>query len=224
MGFNVTALAQKARTATLIADSDLNLGNYDLIATDVKGDTAEFSEFVGGVGNFESGLISGGLDVGGTVAGSTGTFSGAVTTSYIGVTAKIGTSATDITYATCAEQTVTMSKSNTDYVLTVNNYSVSSLPKKIVEGVYITKLSNSVTPNLSTRTLTINNNRSNNCTVTVTRKDTSESTSYSMGSYSTQSVSLVVGKTYAIHTNLGGSTLTATIPADTTYYLSVPTS
>ena len=64
MGFNVVALAQKARTQTLIVDSDLNMGNYDLIATDVKGDTAEFSEFVGGVGNFESGLISGGLDVG----------------------------------------------------------------------------------------------------------------------------------------------------------------
>ena len=64
MGFNVTALAQKARTQTLIVDSDLDMGQYDIIATDVKGDTAEFSEFVGGVGNFESGLISGGLDVG----------------------------------------------------------------------------------------------------------------------------------------------------------------
>ena len=64
MGFNVTALAQKARTQTLIVDSDLDMGQYDVIATDVKGDTAEFSEFVGGVGNFESGLISGGLDVG----------------------------------------------------------------------------------------------------------------------------------------------------------------
>ena len=52
MGFNVTALAQKARTKTLIVDSDLDMGQYDVIATDVKGDTAEFSEFVGGVGNF----------------------------------------------------------------------------------------------------------------------------------------------------------------------------
>ena len=65
MGFNVTALAQKARTQTLIVDSDLDMRQYDVIATDVKGDTAEFSEFVGGVGNFESGLISGGLDVSG---------------------------------------------------------------------------------------------------------------------------------------------------------------
>ena len=53
MGFNVTALAQKARTKTIIVDSDLDMGQYDVIATDVKGDTAEFSEFVGGVGNFE---------------------------------------------------------------------------------------------------------------------------------------------------------------------------
>lgn len=65
MGINVTALAQKARTQTLIVDSDLDMGQYDVIATDVKGGTAEFSEFVGGVGNFESGLISGGLDVSG---------------------------------------------------------------------------------------------------------------------------------------------------------------
>lgn len=66
MGFTVTPLAQKARTATLIADSDLNLGNYDLIATDVRGDTAEFSEFVGGVGNFSNVLGSGNLDIEGT--------------------------------------------------------------------------------------------------------------------------------------------------------------
>ena len=66
MGFTVTPLAQKARTKTLIADSDLNLGNYDLIATDVRGDTAEFSEFVGGVGNFSNVLGSGNLDIEGT--------------------------------------------------------------------------------------------------------------------------------------------------------------
>lgn len=66
MGFNVTPLAQKARTKTLIADSDLNLGIYDLIATDVKGDTAEFDEFVGGVGNFSNVLGSGNLDIEGT--------------------------------------------------------------------------------------------------------------------------------------------------------------
>ena len=65
MGFNVTALAQKARTQTIIVDSDLDMGQYDVIATDVKGDTAEFSEFVGGVGNFTSGLFSGGVDVSG---------------------------------------------------------------------------------------------------------------------------------------------------------------
>lgn len=65
MGFNVTALAQKARTQTLIVDSDLDMGQYDVIATDVKGDTAEFDEFVGGVGNFTNGLFSGGLDVSG---------------------------------------------------------------------------------------------------------------------------------------------------------------
>ena len=66
MVFTVTPLAQKARTKTLIADSDLNLGNYDLIATDVRGDTAEFGEFVGGVGNFTNVLGSGNLDIEGT--------------------------------------------------------------------------------------------------------------------------------------------------------------
>lgn len=65
MGFSITALAQKARTQTLIVDSDLDMGQYDVIATDVKGDTAEFSEFVGGVGNFTSGLFSSGVDVSG---------------------------------------------------------------------------------------------------------------------------------------------------------------
>lgn len=69
MGFSITALAQKARTQTLIVDSDLDMGQYDITATDVKGDTAEFSEFVGGVGNFESGIVSGGLDVSGIIHG-----------------------------------------------------------------------------------------------------------------------------------------------------------
>ena len=59
MGFNVTALAQKARTKTIIVDSDLDMGQYDVIATDVKGDTAEFSEFVGGVGNFAGVIFQG---------------------------------------------------------------------------------------------------------------------------------------------------------------------
>lgn len=67
-GFSIVPLAQKARTKTLIADSDLNLGNYDLIATDVKGDTAEFTEFVGGVGNFSNVLGSGNLDIEGTAS------------------------------------------------------------------------------------------------------------------------------------------------------------
>lgn len=66
MGFSITALAQKARTQTLIVDSDLNLGNYDLITTDAKGDTAEFDEFIGGVGNFSNVLGSGNLDIEGT--------------------------------------------------------------------------------------------------------------------------------------------------------------
>ena len=179
---------------------------------------------VNGALNCTSVTTSGKITGNGGIAGTTGTFSGAVTTAYIGLTGKIVTSATNITYATCEKQSVTIGNGNTDYTLTVNNYSVSSLPKKIVEGVYITKLSNSVTTNLSTRTLTINNNRNNYCTVTVTRKDTSESITYSMNSYTTQTVSMIVGKTYIIRASLGGSTLTATIPAGTTYYLSVPTS
>ena len=65
MGMSYTGFGAPVTTKNLQANADLNLGNYDLIATDVKGDTAEFDEFVGGVGNFTSGLISGGLDVGG---------------------------------------------------------------------------------------------------------------------------------------------------------------
>lgn len=67
-GFSIIPLAQKARTETLIVDSDLNLGSYDLICTDAKGDTAEFTEFVGGVGNFTNVLGSGNLDIEGTAS------------------------------------------------------------------------------------------------------------------------------------------------------------
>lgn len=66
MGFNVVVLAQKPKTQTLIVDSDLDMGQYDVMATNVIGDTAEFSEFVGGVGNFSNVLGSGNLDIEGT--------------------------------------------------------------------------------------------------------------------------------------------------------------
>lgn len=67
MGFSITPLAQKARTQTLIIDSDLDMGQYDVVATDVKGDTAEFSEFVGGVGNFTTTLTRGNAQVDGNI-------------------------------------------------------------------------------------------------------------------------------------------------------------
>ena len=106
MVFTVTPLAQKARTKTLIADSDLNLGNYDLIATDVRGDTAEFGELhvegsINNVNITDNGEITTAqgvngadfngakitstkfngatIDTSGNVTGVKGTFSGAVT-------------------------------------------------------------------------------------------------------------------------------------------------
>ena len=66
MGMSYTGFGAPVTTKNLQANADLNLGNYDLIATDVKGDTAEFDEFVGGVGNFSNVLSSGNLDIEGT--------------------------------------------------------------------------------------------------------------------------------------------------------------
>ena len=45
---------QPVSTKTIKADGDLNINPYDLLATDVKCDTVEATEFVCGVGNFES--------------------------------------------------------------------------------------------------------------------------------------------------------------------------
>lgn len=66
MGMSYTGFGAPVTTKNLQANADLNLGNYDLIATDVKGDTAEFDEFIGGVGNFTNVLGSGNLDIEGT--------------------------------------------------------------------------------------------------------------------------------------------------------------
>lgn len=65
MGMTYTSFGAPVTTKNLQANADLDLGSYDLIATDVKCDTAEADEFVGGVGNFTSGLFSGGVDVSG---------------------------------------------------------------------------------------------------------------------------------------------------------------
>lgn len=52
MGMNFSPMYQPVSTKTIKADGDLNINPYDLLATDVKCDTVEASEFVGGVGNF----------------------------------------------------------------------------------------------------------------------------------------------------------------------------
>lgn len=66
MGMTYTGFGAPVTTKNLQANADLDLGNYDLLATDVKGDTAEFDEFIGGVGNFTNVLGSGNLDIEGT--------------------------------------------------------------------------------------------------------------------------------------------------------------
>ena len=54
MGMNFSPMYQPVSTKTIKADGDLNVNPYDLLATDVKCDTVEADEFVGGVGNFSS--------------------------------------------------------------------------------------------------------------------------------------------------------------------------
>lgn len=57
MGMNFSPMYQPVSTKTIKADGDLNINPYDLLATDVKCDTVEATEFVGGVGNFSSVLV-----------------------------------------------------------------------------------------------------------------------------------------------------------------------
>ena len=54
MGMNFSPMYQPVSTKTIKADGDLNINPYDLLATDVKCDTVEATEFVGGVGNFSN--------------------------------------------------------------------------------------------------------------------------------------------------------------------------
>lgn len=58
MGMNFSPMYQPVSTKTIKADGDLNINPYDLLATDVKCDTVEATEFVGGVGNFDTVNIS----------------------------------------------------------------------------------------------------------------------------------------------------------------------
>ena len=230
MGFNVVALAQKARTQTLIVDSDLDMGQYDVIATDVKGDTAEFSEFVGGVGNFESGLISGGLDVGGNV---TGNIQG-----FLFVKGNIQTSG-DVVYAKCDAQSFTgvpnMYEKNAG-TFTVNGYSIIfGNPQKHETGVYTRRsdLTGTAPSNPTTRKVTIKNNDSTDTATVYYKLNTS--TTYnktsSFGPGSSVTLNLDVGKTYNWYvelryggsTNYDGTEIRITIAALTTYYVKYAT-
>ena len=61
MGMNFSPMYQPVSTKTIKADGDLNVNPYDLLATDVKCDTVEADEFVGGVGNFSSLVVASNL-------------------------------------------------------------------------------------------------------------------------------------------------------------------
>lgn len=61
MGMQFNPMYQPVSTKTIKADGDLNINPYDLLATDVKCDTVEATEFVGGVGNFSSLVVSSNL-------------------------------------------------------------------------------------------------------------------------------------------------------------------
>lgn len=65
MGMSFSPMYQPVTSSTIKADGDMDISPYDLLCTDVHADTVEATEFVGGVGNFESGLYSGGVDVSG---------------------------------------------------------------------------------------------------------------------------------------------------------------
>lgn len=65
MGMNFSPMYQPVSTKTIKADGDLDVNPYDVLAVDGKFDTLEADEFVGGVGNFTSGIVSGGFDVSG---------------------------------------------------------------------------------------------------------------------------------------------------------------
>lgn len=54
MGMSFSPMYQPITSSNLTVDGDLNLGQYDILATDGKYDTVEADEFVGGVGNFSS--------------------------------------------------------------------------------------------------------------------------------------------------------------------------
>ena len=88
MGMNFNPMYQPVSTKTIKADGDLNINPYDLLATDVKCDTVEASEFVGDVGNFSSLVLP---------TSTSGTFSiGTVTMNTPSVSSGSGSTGTDI--------------------------------------------------------------------------------------------------------------------------------
>ena len=134
MGMNFSPMYQPVSTKTIKADGDLNINPYDLLATDVKCDTVEATEFVGGVGNFDS------------------TLADSITCNYIGLYGNITETQTSYTYAVSDEYDLSITTSETEVIIPYN-YSYN-LPIKLNEGVYITETLGDI-PSVFTRTLSL---------------------------------------------------------------------
>ena len=142
MGMNFSPMYQPVSTKTIKADGDLNINPYDLLATDVKCDTVEASEFVGGVGNFNSLISAGDISLNGNL--------------FVKATTTTTKRNNDIEYATVAAQSVNESGGT----ITVNGYSKNitmSYPYQLYPGVCIESANDftDTVPSPAPRTLTL---------------------------------------------------------------------
>lgn len=205
MGMQFSPMYQPVSTKTIKADGDLNVNPYDLLATDVKCDTVEADEFVGGVGNFTSGLFSNGVQGLLFVPASIDLTSGTV-------------------YATCPA--ISSSTTSANWNITIPDYTVSSnLPIEHSIGVYTRTedISNEELAHVNTRTLTFKHLA--NATTTISYKETSSTEWITLGTLTYNTTATVTLKTdteYNFKQSRSGTKLDYSVPEEATVYITYP--
>ena len=146
MGMNFSPMYQPVSTKTIKADGDLNINPYDLLATDVKCDTVEADEFVGGVGNFQNVILgintTGGL-FSSTLSGNTVSLSETATSGRLTIQASnfsLSTMKTNVSISVYNGTTVTdtfvITVAGIQYSFTVDGKATSTKNIELPVGTY----------------------------------------------------------------------------------------
>lgn len=195
MGMEFYPMYQPVTTVTIKADGNLNVNPYDVLATNVRCNTAVADEFVGPVGNFDHALCK-----------------------YLALKGTLTLDNTGYVYAQAPE--VTLTKSTTEQSITIPDYEFDNRIK-VHDWLYITQAEGEI-PAHTTRTLYLQKgDKSSTSSFSFKKASDAEYVTYTFNAFDTRSFDVEVGETYNYY--FGGNTadISGKVQALQTYYVSI---